>query len=115
MVKMVIIEYFKKLFISECYIRTKFGIYCPGCGGTRAFTALLHGDIIKSLKYNPITLFFFIDLILMLLIDLYKKKFKKYKIAKFRLWINIVFLAYIIVYFLYRNFMLLIGYDLLGN
>lgn len=37
-----------------CVFRTLTGIYCPGCGGTRAFHLLFHGDIAGSLIYNPI-------------------------------------------------------------
>ena len=29
------------------------GIDCPGCGMTRAFFALLKGDLMASLAYNP--------------------------------------------------------------
>ena len=32
-------------------------ILCPGCGCTRAFFALLRGDVVTSLAYNPAVLF----------------------------------------------------------
>lgn len=37
-----------------CFFETVFGIYCPGCGGTRALYALLHGRIFQSLWYHPL-------------------------------------------------------------
>ncbi|MDO4283068.1 MAG: DUF2752 domain-containing protein [Clostridia bacterium] len=40
-----------------CAILEKTGYYCPGCGGTRAVKALLHGDILSSLKYHPLVLY----------------------------------------------------------
>lgn len=37
-----------------CLFRSLTGLYCPGCGGTRAFWYLLHGQIGKSLYYHPL-------------------------------------------------------------
>lgn len=30
------------------------GLYCPGCGMTRALHALVHGDVAQSLAMNPL-------------------------------------------------------------
>ncbi len=34
-----------------------WGIYCPGCGGTRAVSALLKGKFLLSLWYHPAVLY----------------------------------------------------------
>ncbi|MBE6825145.1 MAG: DUF2752 domain-containing protein [Ruminococcaceae bacterium] len=36
-----------------CPSYTLLHFSCPGCGTTRAVTALLHGDILLSLRQNP--------------------------------------------------------------
>ncbi len=49
----------------EIYIRQGFpclfhlitGFYCPGCGGTRAVKYLLHGQILKSIRYHPLVFY----------------------------------------------------------
>ncbi len=38
----------------SCWVRKTAGVYCPGCGGTRAFLALLHGDVVSSFLYHPV-------------------------------------------------------------
>lgn len=40
-----------------CVMRTLTGYVCPGCGGTRAAFALMHGHILLSLLYHPIVLY----------------------------------------------------------
>lgn len=40
-----------------CIFHEITGLYCPGCGGTRAVRALLKGHIITSFIYNPIVLY----------------------------------------------------------
>lgn len=42
------------IFSSPCVIYKYFGLYCPGCGGTRALISLLHGHILRSLWYHPL-------------------------------------------------------------
>ena len=41
-------------FSPPCALFTLLGIYCPGCGGTRAAEALLHGHVFLSLWYHPL-------------------------------------------------------------
>ena len=36
-----------------CPSYTLMHIYCPGCGSTRAVGALMHGDVLLSLRQNP--------------------------------------------------------------
>ncbi|MBR3925948.1 MAG: DUF2752 domain-containing protein [Akkermansia sp.] len=45
-----------------CAFRRCTGISCPGCGGTRSFSALLQGDILQAFRYN-----FFLPFILLAL------------------------------------------------
>lgn len=39
---------------SGCAFQLLCGMYCPGCGGTRALNALLHGQVIRSIWYHPL-------------------------------------------------------------
>lgn len=47
-------EYF---WMPKCPTKLIFGIDCPGCGLQRAIHALLHGDIVKAINYNPFLVF----------------------------------------------------------
>lgn len=37
-----------------CVFLSVLGIYCPGCGGTRAVEALIHGKLLLSVWYHPL-------------------------------------------------------------
>ncbi len=39
---------------TPCILYSVTGLYCPGCGGTRAIFALLHGQILTSFICHPL-------------------------------------------------------------
>lgn len=59
-----------------CLFRILTGLYCPGCGGTRALKALLHGNLCLSFCYHPLVpyLAFFVPVLLLHFIYCRKKK-----------------------------------------
>lgn len=64
------------VFDVNCMFKSIIGIPCPGCGLTRGFRALFHGNIIEAEKYNILTIPIFIFLIvlgILMLIDIIKK------------------------------------------
>lgn len=42
----------------ECPFRWATHLHCPGCGGTRAFHALIHGDWSLALHFNALVCVF---------------------------------------------------------
>ena len=50
-----------EVYTGHCYFYNVHGVFCPGCGGTRAFENMLYGHFITSFIYHPtviITVFF---------------------------------------------------------
>lgn len=41
-------------FLLPCILHTLTGVYCPGCGGTRAMQYLFQGHFLKALIYHPL-------------------------------------------------------------
>jgi Protein of unknown function (DUF2752) len=41
-------------FYPRCPVYLWLHLYCPGCGGTRALAALLHGHVRQALHWNAI-------------------------------------------------------------
>lgn len=40
--------------IPLCYFNRHFGVYCPGCGLSSSYMALLKGNISMAFKYHPL-------------------------------------------------------------
>ena len=43
-------------WLPPCPFFQATGLLCPGCGGTRAMLALLHGDLHAAWAHNPLLL-----------------------------------------------------------
>jgi hypothetical protein len=41
-------------FYPRCPVLTWLHVYCPGCGGTRALAALLHGRLSEAIHWNAL-------------------------------------------------------------
>ena len=104
-------------WLFECQFLRLTGLYCPGCGSTRALAALLTGHPIVAIQANP----GFISLILLVLwLDLRlglaaagKSKFKFGRTE--RVW-AITTAAIYLVWAILRNVLLTsYGYDPLGG
>lgn len=50
-------EILRGIFHMPCLFQLVTGLYCPGCGGTRAAVYLLRGQVITSLVYHPLVLY----------------------------------------------------------
>jgi hypothetical protein len=55
----IVIPPFHREVFSICLFKDIFGIPCPGCGITRAFLFLGHGDLRSALELNANSLFAF--------------------------------------------------------
>ena len=47
------------LDVPSCPSRFVVGIPCPGCGFTRATSALLHGELLRAWSYHPLVFLLF--------------------------------------------------------
>ena len=43
--------------MTPCAFHLVTGLYCPGCGGTRATVFLMHGHPLQSLLYHPFVIY----------------------------------------------------------
>ena len=100
----------------ECYFKEKFGIYCPGCGGTRGLRAFLNFDLISSFRYYPpivISAAVIISYDLRLILTLMRRS--TLLTDNYRYYSFMLIPISIIVSFILKNVLLFFGIDLIGD
>ena len=107
----MLLQQLKVLPSFPCGLRQLLGIYCPGCGGTRAMIALFHGHFLRSLVCNPaiilgglLILYYEMGVILTLV----KKNGKRY--FYHRKWPLYSYLVMVAVFAIIRD-ILLVGFE----
>ncbi len=92
-----------------CFFLSVLGIYCPGCGGTRAVIALFQGRFLLSLWYHPLVLYFVIIAGgFMITQGLHRLGIKRIQGWKFHSWYLYAAVALIGCNFLIKNMLRLI-------
>ena len=91
-------------FFPACPFHAMTGLNCPGCGLTRGFNALAHGDILGALHYNlllPVFAFFFGYLGLSLFLTAFRGYGLSWDIFSTR--VVVIFLILTAVFVIVRN------------
>ena len=99
-----------------CLFQELTGLYCPGCGGTRAAKAMLKGDMISSFLYHPLVLYCVLVAVIFAVSFLIYRKTKN---PKFRLHFDnkyaYIGIGIIVINFVVKNYLLVFeGIDLLS-
>lgn len=90
-----------------CVFQSLTGLYCPGCGGTRAVRSLLKGDFLMSFQYHPLVLYTVAALIGELILNYYSRRFHKPMNHGKRVKILVlVGAAIIVINWLFKDYML---------
>lgn len=112
LVALFLYHYFDYAFYGikpPCGFKVLFHCYCPGCGGTRAVDAFLHGNLIQSILYHPVIVYLFAMFVLYFIPASYTFLIKNNGQLYYKFHINTLWglLALIVIHFVGRNILLL--------
>ena len=104
---------FLRGYVGKCQFYNTFGLYCPGCGGSRSLNALLNFKLLKSfIFYPPI-----IVTSLLILFEEIKLLYSFFSKKEYRLNLKFILIipVSILISFVIRYVLLSFGIDPLGN
>lgn len=98
-----------------CMFQMLTGLYCPGCGGTRAVKHLFRGNLLMSIQYHPFVLYTVMVVLLEVITWLLSRLLKKPEIYLGRIdKLAYLGVAVVLVNWGIKNYMLVVnGIDLL--
>lgn len=90
--------------IPPCPFHSITGLYCPGCGSTRALGYLVRGLLLNSLRYNPLVLPLIPILTVGIILNFYEQFTKKRLFpSRFRFEVSLLILSLVLLLTLLRN------------
>lgn len=90
--------------IPPCPFHSITGLYCPGCGSTRALGYLVHGRLLNSLRYNPLVFPLIPIVTVGIVLNFYEQFTKKGLFpSRFRFEVSVLILSLILLLTLLRN------------
>ena len=105
------------LKLYRCSFHEITGLYCPGCGGTRATVMFFKGHIIKSFIFHPFVPYCMVLYIIYMIrgtIAVLSRKDTYY--MKFRMCYVYIAVAILLIQFVIKNYLLIVyGIDILKD
>ncbi len=89
--------------IPKCFFNKITGLYCPACGNTRSTIALLHGDVLLSIRENitiPFLAFLLLSFYIELIFSFFNKRIKI--VPRSNVFLAICIIGFLL-YFILRN------------
>lgn len=103
-----------RVILPPCSLHSMTGLYCPGCGGTRACYALMQGRILDSIIMHPMVFYLaagYVIYMLSYLLDILTKgKIRGCYFCPYYWYIGV---GILLVQFVVKNIALLAGHSLL--
>lgn len=88
-----------------CVLNEFFGVYCPGCGLTRAMSAMFELDFYQAFRYNALSLIILPVLFLTIVLLIFEVIFDRESIiSKIPIQFWIVIFGVLLFYGIIRNF-----------